>query len=156
MANWLGEKPTHPAGHCQFCGYNLYSLQGETCPECGNSRLAWVEAPCEECGEISVFPVEEVEWVKPCQFCGKAVDVARPAGSSRQLGCSIRKTRLNYLAFAFMVFVITPVTLLPFLGSFLLVSFLVTGSRPSVVVLLLALCGALVTAVWIGLKTCYR
>ena len=29
MVNWTGTKPNHPAGHCQFCGYNLRGTPGE-------------------------------------------------------------------------------------------------------------------------------
>jgi hypothetical protein len=28
--------PVYPAGHCQVCGYCLYGLTGDRCPECGS------------------------------------------------------------------------------------------------------------------------
>lgn len=77
MFSWMGTKPKYPAGHCQFCGYNLYSLQGDLCPECGKSRFAWVEAKCEACRRVSVFTVEDAGRLNDCPFCGKTVDVQR-------------------------------------------------------------------------------
>lgn len=106
MINWTGDKPNHPAGHCQFCGYNLFSIQGELCPECGNSRRAWVEVACEECHKICVYPIEEADRVQSCQFCRKAIDVPPATTPLAPLTASIAKTRLAMMSFIIMTVII--------------------------------------------------
>src|SRR6185369_17360951 len=127
--NWSGNKPTHPAGHCQFCGYNLFSLTGNRCPECGNLRAAWVEAPCEECGKTCVFAVEEADRVHACQFCGKSVDV--PACKLTAPGAeSILKTRFAVFPFIFSVFMFT-LLMSPVSGGLMFLAYWIgTHARP--------------------------
>jgi hypothetical protein len=99
MVKWLGTRPRFPAGHCQFCGYNLCSIQGEFCPECDKSRFAWVEAECEECHRVAVFAYEDAGKVNSCPFCDGAIDVPPPKDSSRSPRDSITKSRFSVIAF---------------------------------------------------------
>lgn len=99
MVNWLGNKSNYPAGHCQFCGYNLTSIRGEPCPECGKSRFAWIEAECEKCRQAVVFQLADGGRVCECPFCGGAVDVPSPLCRPAASGDSIAGTRFSLASF---------------------------------------------------------
>lgn len=152
MVNWSGDKPKYPAGHCQFCGYNLFSLTHDRCPECGKSRAAWVEARCEECGRTCVYPVEESDRVQACQYCKKSADV--PAGSHADSeATSIVGTRLAVASFIITVTGFTVIAF-PVLALLLVVPFCYFTGIKSPVLFCIPFLIALYLGIRIGLRTC--
>lgn len=155
MIELSSDKPNFPAGHCQFCGYNLFSIRGELCPECGNSRFAWVEAPCEECNETCVFPVAKAGLVESCQFCRKSIDVPRAPAPTKPCQATFKK---RFAAFGFVL-------VTTFVSGFLLLALLagvgvyicVTGIRPNPwAVLMVSLTIAFSVGIAVGWKLCYQ
>lgn len=156
MVNWLGTKPNYPAGNCQFCGYNLHSIAGEVCPECGKSRLAWVEVECEDCHRIAVFSRDAAGKILQCPYCEGAVDVPIPRRSSRQPSDTIAKTRFSVVSFLLVFFLVSLSSLLVFELCFFAYLWAVGAKLTSTYLLIIPIGAALVLGALISIRSSYR
>lgn len=160
MINWLGLKSNYPAGHCQFCGYNLHSLPGEICPECGKSRLAWTEVKCEECGNWVVFAREDAGKLNECPSCGKTVDVPPAPASTQRPEDSIGGTRFSLVAFFTISFFVTVVSAfvitLLFALPLLILERLLGRHSIAPEIWLLSLLACPIIGIAVGLRKSYR
>ena len=156
MVNWTGDKPKYPVGRCQFCGYDIHTLRGEICPECGKSRLAWVEVECDECHRVAIFGNEDAGKTGSCPFCNEPIDIPAPRRSRLRPGDSIAKTRFSVLSFV-VVTVIATIPASVLVGACTAASFgLLTGRKPPPAALIPVIAAALAVGIFVGIRTSYR
>lgn len=156
MINWFGKKPKYPAGHCQFCGYDLRGCVNDTCPECGKWRFAWVEAKCDRCHRTAVFTREEAGRIQACPSCENAIDVPMPTAPGNGSVDSITGTRFSIIGFVTVTILVAIPSMLVFVILFVGLFRLIGVREFNWAIVLVPAAASLALGAWLGIRNCYR